>query len=211
MATVPGVTGAQADTSMVIATRDDLAALASTLSASFADDPVQQWLFAGAADVDAARDRFFRFFTDEYFSLGHAYVPLGSPEVGGALWAPPDREVLQGGRVDELVAMVVEAIGDETFPRLTELARAADYKPKEPHWYLGILGVAPGRQGRGDGARFVAPILEQCDRSGLVAHLESSNPRNLGFYRRLGFESVGEYRCGGDGGPLMTIMTRPPR
>jgi GNAT superfamily N-acetyltransferase len=126
------------------------------------------------------------------------------------MWAPPDRDILQGGRVSDLIALVTELLGDEAIPRLTELARAAEYRPPEPHFYLGILGVAPGHQGKGLGGVLVEPVLEACDRGGFVAHLESSNPRNLGFYERLGFVATDEYRLGGAAGPLLTIMRRTP-
>ena len=53
-------------------------------------------------------------------------------------------------------------------------------------------------------------MLAECDRTGCIAHLESSNPRNVPFYERHGFVVEAEYRCGGDG-PLMTMMTRQPR
>lgn len=126
------------------------------------------------------------------------------------MWAPPSRDILHDeARLAELIALVQDEIGEDPTLRLMELARAAEYRPEAPHFYLGILGVAPAGQGSGLGGHLVEPVLAMCDRAGMLAHLESSNPRNLGFYERLGFETVDEYRCGGD--PLMTIMTRAPR
>ncbi len=195
---------------VVHATAADLGSLATALADSFADDPVQQWLFAGSRHYRTSLGRFFRFFVDEYFALGHVYVVSGDAGAGGAMWAPPDRDILHDDlRLAELLALVQAEIGEDPTLRLMELARAADYRPATPHFYLGILGVSPATQGGGTGGDLVSPILASCDASGTVAHLESSNPRNLGFYERLGFETVDEYRCGGD--PLMTIMTRAPR
>ena len=57
----------------------------------------------------------------------------------------------------------------------------------------------------------VAPVLAACDQGGFVAHLESSNPRNIGFYERLGFITTEAFRCGSESGPLMTVMRRQPR
>ncbi len=197
----------------------ELDAIASTLSAAFAADPVQQWLFEPAADPDAARGRFFRFFVGEYFALGHTYRIRGADDgaggvasiAGAALWAPPDRDILHGDRVDAFLAVVTADLGEQTIPRLTELVRASEARPTEPHFYLGILGVDPARQGEGLGAVLVEGVLEACDRGGFVAHLESSNPRNLGFYERLGFVATDSFRCGSASGPLMTIMSRSPR
>jgi hypothetical protein len=53
------------------------------------------------------------------------------------------------------------------------------------------------------------PVLQRCDLDGLPAALESSNPRNVSFYRRLGFEVVWE--AAPDGGPPLQGMWRPAR
>lgn len=195
----------------VHATAADLAAVTDVLVDAFAGDPVQQWLFAPADDPDAGRRALFEIFVEDYFWLGQAYVVAdGGGVAGAALWAPPDRQVLRGERVQDLLGALTPHLGDELLPRLGELARSHEHRPPEPHLYLGILGVDPGRQSLGHGATLLAPTLAECDRTGLVAHLESSNEQNLAFYGRHGFEVVSTYRCGGDG-PPMTIMTRRPQ
>jgi ribosomal protein S18 acetylase RimI-like enzyme len=195
----------------VHATAADLAAVTDVLVDAFADDPVQQWLFTPAADPDAGRRALFEIFVEDYFWLGHTHVVVDAGGIAGAaMWAPPDREVLRGARIQDLLRALTPHLGDELMPRLAELARTHEHRPSEPHLYLGVLGVDPGRQSRGHGAELLAPALAECDRSGLVAHLESSNERNISFYERQGFEAVTAYRCGGDG-PQMTIMTRRPR
>jgi ribosomal protein S18 acetylase RimI-like enzyme len=50
---------------------------------------------------------------------------------------------------------------------------------------------------------------ERCDRDGLPAYLESSNPRNISLYQRHGFEVVGRIQAGTS--PVMTPMYRKPR
>lgn len=190
----------------------ELDALGRALSDAFAHDPVEAWLWEPAADPDAARHRFLRFLVDEYFALGHVYVEQGSGgRSGAAMWAPPDRSILPESSIPGLISMMEELIGDEAIPRLSELARTNDHRPDEPHFYLGVLGVDPGHQGAGLGGVLVEPVLEACDRGGVLAHLESSNPRNIGFYERLGFAVTDEFRCGGPAGPVMTIMQRRPR
>ncbi len=39
-----------------------------------------------------------------------------------------------------------------------------------------------------------APVLEQCDRDGVGAFLESSKERNIDFYARHGFKVLRELR-----------------
>lgn len=195
---------------MVHAVPDELDDVAEALADAFVDDPVQRWLFDGADDYRASLGRFFRFFVDEYAALGHVYVPKGAAPSGAAMWAAPGLGILHDEtRLTQFFELMQAEVPDDPGSRLMELARADEYRPDEPHFYLGILGVPPVAQGSGLGAELVAPVLAMCDRAEIPAHLESSNPRNIGFYERLGFEAVDEYRCGGD--PLMTIMTRRPR
>ena len=51
--------------------------------------------------------------------------------------------------------------------------------------------------------------VARCDREGLLAYLESSNPRNISLYERHGFEAVGEIQIGA--APVVTPMVRQPR
>ena len=195
----------------VHATAVDLPAVTDVLVAAFADDPIQRWLFEPAAQPDAARRALFEIFVEDYFWLGHLHVVAGAGGIAGAaLWSPPDRGVLRGDRVQDLLGALEPHLGDELLPRLGEMARTHEHRPHEPHLYLGILGVDPSQQSGGHGAALLAPTLAECDRTGLLAHLESSNERNIPFYERHGFQVTDAYRCGGDG-PPMTMMSRPPR
>ena len=81
--------------------------------------------------------------------------------------------------------------------------------PREPHYYLAFLGVAPAQQGRGLGHRTIQPVLDACDRDRTLAWLESANPRNHGFYRRVGFTVADEVAFAG--GPTLTFFARTPR
>ena len=64
-------------------------------------------------------------------------------------------------------------------------------------------------QGRGIAARILKPILEICDAEGVGAYLESTNPRNLSFYYRLGFKVKTELLMD-DGKAALTCMWREP-
>ena len=55
----------------------------------------------------------------------------------------------------------------------------------------------------------LAPVLARCDDDGMLAYLESSNPRNHHFYRRCGFTTVGEVAVAG--WPPLWRMARRPR
>jgi ribosomal protein S18 acetylase RimI-like enzyme len=70
------------------------------------------------------------------------------------------------------------------------------YHPKESHWYLPLIGVDPSHQGKGVGSALMKHALAACDRDGIIAYLESSNPRNVSLYERHGFEVIGEIQSG---------------
>jgi RimJ/RimL family protein N-acetyltransferase len=53
------------------------------------------------------------------------------------------------------------------------------------------------------------PILKRCDRDRLPAYLESSNPANIAFYERHGFELLGTIQVGTS--PPIFPMVRYPQ
>jgi ribosomal protein S18 acetylase RimI-like enzyme len=64
--------------------------------------------------------------------------------------------------------------------------------PKEPHRYLGTLGVAPSLQSQGVGSALLSGWLAGVDREGASAYLETDSERSVSFYERAGFALEGE-------------------
>jgi ribosomal protein S18 acetylase RimI-like enzyme len=85
----------------------------------------------------------------------------------------------------------------------------ANYHPKEPRWFLPLIGVDPAYQGRGLGDALMSFALQHCDRDRAPAYLESTNPRNISLYRRHGFEPLGKIQVGSS--PPLVPMVRRPR
>ena len=81
--------------------------------------------------------------------------------------------------------------------------------PSEPHYYLEVVGTDPARQGQGHGAALLNEVLEKADAEGVGAYLESSKDSNVPYYRRFGFDVVGEIHH--PDGPTMWRMWRDPR
>ena len=78
----------------------------------------------------------------------------------------------------------------------------------ERHWHVGPVGVEPGLQGRGVGAKVMRRLCDAMDANGEIAFLETEKPENVVFYRRLGFEVTSESDLTG----LHTwFMRRPPQ
>ncbi len=78
---------------------------------------------------------------------------------------------------------------------------------KQPHVYVYVLGVDPGRQGSGAGGKMMRHALARADALGVALYLETTNPQNLGFYRHFGLEVTAEVACA-PGAPAIWGMLR---
>ncbi len=187
----------------------EVPALAKMLARAFYDDPVTRW----AWPPDDLRLKAL-----ERFQGRRLRQLLGGDEVWAsedlqcaALWAPPEQwhatlretaELLPAFMHPRLIGRVpVVSVGWE------KLERSHPRTP--PHYYLAILGTEPSAQGQGLGSRVLHAVLEQCDRDGVGAFLESSKESNIAFYARHGFRVTEEIRL--LRGPLMWKMWRDPR
>ena len=80
--------------------------------------------------------------------------------------------------------------------------------PLEPHWYLGVLGIDSGQQGRGLGSAMLRHFAERVDRDAAPAYLETDRAENVAFYGRVGFDVVLEVQVLG---VKVWCMKRPAR
>jgi ribosomal protein S18 acetylase RimI-like enzyme len=113
----------------------------------------------------------------------------------------PDEEAL-GTVLEETVPA---RIRDDMF---TLFDRMGASHPRDPHWYLPLIGVNGPFQGRGYGSALLRHALAICDSQGMAAYLESSNPKNVPLYRRHGFELTGTIQAGSS--PEIYPMLRRP-
>jgi ribosomal protein S18 acetylase RimI-like enzyme len=187
-------------------------AVAQDLAAAFADDPVFQWFSRADERRAVARARFFRFL------LGERVQGVGEvlrPASGGAaaVWMPSE-SLGPTSMIKELRALPVllGLTGWSRFVRLLQLREAMDrHHPMDrPHAYLFFLGVTPEAQGHGVGSRLLKAKTDQLDADRRAAFLETATQRNVGFYRRHGFEVVAEYRPAPTG-PVNWAMWRDPK
>ena len=169
------------------------------------------FLFPDAATREADLRVMFSVSAAAGLRRGHSYVLVDADGeiAGAALWSPPEIRALAESEVGPLVETIAGRYGDEGLIRLGAMSDAMEANhPHDSHLYLFIVGVDPSRQGQGLGEALLSPSIAHCDATGTAAYLESSNPRNIGFYRRLGFHTVSEF-CP-QGGPLFTGMWRDP-
>ena len=171
---------------------------------AFSADPIMRWMWPEPHEYLRNFPDLVRGFGGRAFEHGAAHVTTDF--LGGSLWLPP------GVGVDEeaLEKLVNETVAEPARSEVVSiLQQMGESHPKEPHWHLAFIGVDPTQQGKGIGAVLLRYALARIDAEGLHSYLESSNPANIPFYRRHGFEVIREIRVGGS--PLVTPMLRSPR
>lgn len=186
------------------ATEREQQAVIDVITLAFSTDPMARWAYPDPAIYLAAMPAAIRAFGGNGFAHGAAHLAGGGH--AAAMWLPPGVEPDH----ERLAAITEEHVSG---PRLEEMngvfEQMAAHHPQEPCWYLPLIGVDPALQGRGYGSALLRYALERCDRDGVPAYLESSNPRNIPLYQRHGFEILGAIQAGSS--PTVVPMLRQPR
>jgi ribosomal protein S18 acetylase RimI-like enzyme len=169
----------------------DAASAIGVVAMAFSTDPVARWVYPEAADYLTWFPHFIRAFAGRAFDEGTAYCAGGFS--GAALWLPPGSE--SDGEAVEAISR--GSVKDAKLDELFEIFEQMDaHHPKQPHWYLPMIGVDVFSQGKGVGSALMRYALARCDEEGLPAYLESTNPRNISLYTRFGFEIQGQIQVG---------------
>jgi GNAT superfamily N-acetyltransferase len=185
---------------LVQLTERDAERAGAGLAQAFASDPLFAYMLP---DVDARRRLFPWFFATcvRYgCQRGEAWGIVDGPEgalLGTAFWIRlPD----SGGTSARLEAAGFGAasavLGEAAWGRFLAVNRSMDEIQAQvappPCLYLVQLGVNPEQQGRGLGGLLLRRFLAAADDAGLAAYLGTSEPTNLGFYRRHGLAVVAD-------------------
>ena len=195
-----------ADVKPVVSSFDIRAeAATSVVTLAFSTDPVARWMYPDPDQYLQHFPQFIRAFAGKSFENGTAY--LAPDFAGAALWLKPGVEPNE----DALIGLFWESTSSEVqkdlFPMFEQMGA---FHPKDPHWYLPMIGVEPSRQGSGVGSALMQHSLANCDADALPAYLESSNPKNIPLYERFGFELIGTIKAG-DAPPLFPMLRKPQR
>jgi ribosomal protein S18 acetylase RimI-like enzyme len=185
----------------------DHAAAVATRSAAFHHDPVFEWIYQDASHRRAAVPHFFSVVLEQFASRREVRTTVDVD--GVALWLPPGEDLLPEATAEPVVTELVEGAG-QAAERLAEAMGILDANhPREPHWYLGFLGVQPAVQGLGLGSALMQATLVGVDAAGEPAYLEATSADNRRLYERHGFEVVRELPL--PGGPSFYAMWREPQ
>ena len=190
------------------AAEDDLETLVDTLSDSFANDPILNWLFPPRQ----LYPDFFRLLVREVY-LPRGIIHLEENGHAAALWLPPEErfEIPPLLALINLCCKLILREGPLVLWRIHQLDTVfARHLPKEPHYYLQFIGCRQHQRGQGLGAALLERGTKICDEHGMPAYLESSNIRNIPLYQRHGFEVKNEEAVSNNG-PKAWFMWREPR
>jgi GNAT superfamily N-acetyltransferase len=183
---------------------DEQQVVIAVITLAFSSDPMTRWAFPDPATYLKVMPQVARAFGGNGFAHGTAHLAGGG--AAAAMWLPPGVQP----DLERLTALTGEHAPKEQQADMDRVfAQMETYHPSEPCWYLPLIGVDPTCQGRGYGSALLRYALEQCDRDGMPAYLESSNPRNIPLYQRHGFEIIGAIQAGTS--PTVVPMLRRRR
>jgi GNAT superfamily N-acetyltransferase len=176
----------------------------ATLVSAFVADPAERWLYPDAEQYLTHFPVFAQAFGGRAFDEHTAWHFGDFAAV--SLWLPPGAEADGEATVDVLSRTVSATLHDDLF---TVLGQMAEAHPTYPHWYLPWFGVDAARQGSGLGGQLLASCLTVIDAGHHRTYLESTNPRNVPFYERYGFDVTGHAQAGSS--PTIVLMSRPAK
>jgi len=163
---------------------------AQALSLAFQDDPLQSYTFPSPDERRRLSPAHFSTLLKFGLLAGHVLSSV-EPGIGAAVWIPPGAKAMPEMAEASGLTRLSETIGDEALDRFTRVIDHAERLHQrdlpEPHWYVMVLGVAPAFQGQGYGRALLQPMLDRADTDGVPCYLETTQPKNVTFYQRLGF------------------------
>jgi ribosomal protein S18 acetylase RimI-like enzyme len=181
----------------------DVDRTARLLASAFDDDPAYAYLFPDAAARPLGLRDFFRRNLATHLPFGCTFVEKDQGELLATVTLRPPEGVKVSALTMIRRGLVPFAIdhGAGAVRRLLALKRAYDDLERaasrsRPHWHVHMMVVAPALQGRGVGSKLLAAALDRAigarAREGHEVVLTTHKPRNVAFYRRLGFETIDE-------------------
>ncbi len=173
----------------------DVDAATKALVAAFAADPLVAYFFRSHPQgVAAASRRFFALLLRLRIALHMPVLLLkeGDRVLGAAMGYDTERPDWPEPFAGDWARLEAETPGfAERLHAYEQLSRS--HAPAAPHYYLGVLGVAPSAQGTGAGRALLEAFCQRSSGDPLSSgvYLETSNRRSREFYLRQRFVERG--------------------
>ncbi len=165
-----------------------------TLTAAFFHDPLSEFLLPEAGSRTKGLS------TGLDFVLGLSAktwtVATANKECAGVIGASPPEEYPPPffQMMAVLTKLILKSLSFAPYRVMEQWVKIFNkfdkIRPRQPHWYILVLGVHPDHQRKGLGGVLLRQVLRKADEDGIAVYLESSNRRNLDFYSKHGFEVI---------------------
>lgn len=190
------------------------AADASQIADLFADVFEQDPVWTALAPRDESRRRVVKgSFARALRGDGHQHFDVIKDNEGNVVAAlnyePPRVAPTPPTIVNRVLNAVAPMLSANAKRGVAHDAAVHSHRPPEPHWYLRDLVASPAARGMGLGSALLKSRLEQVDRDGLPAFLESTTEASKRLYERFGFELVATVEV--VDGAKSFIMVRPKK
>jgi ribosomal protein S18 acetylase RimI-like enzyme len=182
-----------------------------TSARAFSPDPMITWVFPDAAGRLAGSRALMRVLVE--YGLRYGRVTASHDAQAVCVWIPPGRGITIPRLIRSGMLGVPLRTGLGPFSRFMAANETMDRIHKArvpgPHWYLFGVAVDPELHNRGIGSAIIREGLALADRESRPCYLETSEPRNLALYKRLGFVVLQEAILGRGGPPAWAMLRQP--
>lgn len=157
----------------------------SVLADAFVSSPLHVSAF-GNARIDQNR-RFFRLALREMF-FGQAFIALDDGALCGYVHFRAWPHCLPAPEeIPNVAATLLKPLGQAVPKFIQWFARWCHLDPQEPHFHLGPIAVAPGKQRQGIGTALMNRYIEELEQERSLGYLETDRIENVEFYKKFGF------------------------
>jgi GNAT superfamily N-acetyltransferase len=169
-------------------------ALALALYEALIFDPfvltIMQQIPGNAEEKKTALMSYMDYSMAEAETYGKLFIPQDH-QYGASVWATPLNGEPESKKSREKKAFIKHYLGSaalDTWLTITSFMHSQLHDViSADAWYLSLVGVKPEFQGLGLGAGLITPVLKEADRLSVTTYLETFNPKNISFYKRLGY------------------------
>ena len=193
----------------------DLPVLRRIVAEAFHSDPMMEWIFPDRETRLDSLSAWLGLFIEGYLLGGRVDVLRLEAIQAVAVWRMPGDD-LAFPRVPSITGLLTALIGRVRAEQIgIGLRTIGTLTPTQPFAYLHFLAVDISHQRNGFGRMVVEPGLMAAGHAGLGAHLETTNPACIPFYRSIGFEVSGHHKLGPNGPEIWALwrdaaVTRMP-
>lgn len=183
----------------------DLPVIRRIIAQAFQSDPMMEWIFPDRRTRFDSVAAWLGLFVEGYLLGGRVDVLRLEAIQAVAIWRMPGDD-LAFPTEPSITGLLTALIGRPRAEHIgLGLRSIGTLTPAEPFAYLHFLAVDVNHRRRGFGRMVVEPGLKAAGHSGLGAHLETTNPSNIPFYRSIGFEVSGHHKLGPTGPEMWAL------